>query len=99
MELQAAIEKYGLVGAIVIGMYVLVHKLVVWMQSRIDAKDGQLQEQHAKQLEMSQAVISLASDTATKTAQALDALTSEIKAMGVGICERIERIEGRAKVE
>lgn len=95
MPIEHVIEKYGILGAVAVGMFVLVRQLMVWMQGRIDAKDVLLAEQHDKALQVSQAVIDLAQDTATRTATALDALTDEIRGMSDGICQRLERIEGQ----
>lgn len=96
--IQKSAEEYGLIGLCVAGAAVIIWKIIVsmmgraerndaWMQARMDAKDTQLAEQHDKALEVSNSVIRLADETATRTAQALAALTEEIKGMRTEVCD------------
>ena len=91
--LPKGLEEWGLVGGILVACFMLLRQLIVWMQGRIDAKDLQLAAQHDKALDVSNSVIRLADETATKTGAALDALAVSVKDMGKEICARMDRAE------
>ena len=97
--LPKELQDWGLVGGLLIGMFLLVRGLMLWMQGRIDAKDALLAEQHDKALEVSNSVIALATETGQKTTTALAALTEGVKDMGREICTRMDRTEGDDKTD
>jgi len=79
----------------------LLTQILRWMQARMDAKDAQLAAAGQKQVEMAESVIRLAETSGAQTAEAMHALTQEIKAMGEAttrmgeaICNRLDKIEG-----
>ena len=88
--LPKELQDWGLVGGLVMGMFLLVRQLMLWMQGRIDAKDEQLREQHEKVLETATNVISLADKTAAAMVAATKAAENTARVIeGMGESAKI----------
>lgn len=89
-------QEYGVIGGILIALFLLVRQLMVWMQGRIDSKDKALDQRHEQLIAMTQSVVDYVNESKAVNAELVTqvrALAEQIEQMGENVCQRLEKFE------